>query len=181
MAKKKFSRLSVMLEARDRMSKPMQTAAKSSQILSGKVKNLSNTLNRSRSSVVNASVQQRVLAERYRQLGWSVKQTDEKLKVSTRIFRALPAPIRMAAYTIEGYSRALVHMITQNTLAKITTKVLTGTFKGLYNAAWNIGNAVAIAAKAMWNFSRAGALVKFIAQPFFLAAKGAKLLAQGIS
>lgn len=180
MAKKKFSRLSVMLEARDRMSGPMQKAARSSQALSGSVKNLSQTLNKSKSSVVNASVQQRVLAERYRQLGWSVKQTDEKLKMSTKLFRSLPAPIRMAAYTIEGYTKALVHMITQNTLAKITTKVLTVTFKGLYNAAWNIGNAVGMAAKALWDFSRAGKVIKFIAQPFHLAAQGAKLLAQNM-
>jgi len=111
MAKKKFSRLSVMLEAKDRMSKPMQNAANASKKLQNNIKQLSSSLDKSRSSVVNASVANRVLAEKYQDLGKKMTQTDEKIKRSTRLFQALPKPIKMAAYTIEGYTRALYDLV----------------------------------------------------------------------
>lgn len=165
-----------MLEARDRMSRPLQQAARSSQNLQNRVTRLSGALNRSRSSVVNASVSARILSERYRELGRRIAGADEKVKTSVKLFRSLPAPIRLAAYTLEGYAKALYNVIAKNTLARITTKVLVTSFRTLYTVTWNLTNYLKQAVKAMWNFSKLGYVVKGLVYPFKMAALGAKTL-----
>lgn len=179
-AQKKFSRLSILLEARDRMTRPIQQAARASQNLQSRVTQLSNTLNKSKSSIVNASLSNRILAERYRELGQRIGVTDEKLKTSIKLFRALPAPIRLAAYSLESYVKAAYNVITQNTLVRLTTKALALTFKTLYTVTWNLTYYLKRAVKALWDFSKVGELIKFITTPFKIAANNAKIFGQNI-
>jgi phage-related protein len=162
------------------MTRPIQQAARASQNLQSRVAQLSNALNKSKSSVANASASNRILAERYRELGQRIGVTDEKLKTSIKLFRALPAPIRLAAYSLEGYAKALYNTVAKNTLVRITTKALTTTFKTLYTVTWNLTYYLKRAAKALWDFSRASKLIKFIATPFKLAAHNAKIFGQNM-
>lgn len=168
------------MEARDRMTRPIQQAARASQNLQSRVTQLSNTLNKSKSSIANASLSNRILAERYRELGQRIGVADEKLKTSIKLFRALPAPIRLAAYSLESYVKAAYNAVTKNTLVKLTTKALTTTFKTLYTVTWNLTYNLKRAVKALWDFSNAGKLIKFIAAPFKLAAHNAKIFGQNI-
>ena len=177
MAQKRFSRLSVMLEARDRMSRPMQSAARASQNLQSRVTKLSGALNKSKSSVANASVANRILAEKYRELGMRIGATDQKLKSSSKIFRSLPAVVRLAAYSMEGYAKSLVNVISKNSLVRITTKLITSSFKTLYTVTWNLSYYLKRATKALWDFTRLGKVVNLLAMPFKAAANGAKKLA----
>jgi hypothetical protein len=165
-----------MLEARDRMSRPLQQAARASQNLQGRVTQLSRSLNSSRSSINNATVANRVLAERYRELGRRIGATDEQVRLSVRLFRQLPAPIRLAAYSIEGYARALKLAITQNILVRTTTKLVTTAFKALYAVTWNLTHYLGLAVRKLWEFSRVGKVLKLMWAPFKLAGQGAKYL-----
>lgn len=169
-----------MLDAKDRMSRPLLSAARASQQLSGRVERLTNTLNSSRSSVVNASVANRILGERYRELGRRIAGADEQVKISTRLFRALPAPIRLAAYVVEGYAKAMWKATTQNVLARTATKLLVGSFKLLRIAVSNISWDIERVVKAMWKFSRLGKVVSLMVWPFKMVAQGAKLAANAI-
>lgn len=180
MAKKKFSRLSVMLEAKDRMSKPMQNAANSSKKLQNSVKQLGSSLDKSRNSVVNASVANRVLAEKYQDLGKKMTQTDEKIKRSTRLFQSLPKPIKMAAYTVEGYSRALYDLVQKSTLARISTKILSTTLKMTAHYISNVTDKLKLATSRLWDFSRAAKIIKAIQHPFKVTALHAKNLAENL-
>lgn len=166
MAKKKFSRLSILLEARDKMSGPLTQAANASKTLQNRVSQLSNGLNRSRNSVVNANNANRLLADGYRELGRRISVADEKVKISTRLFRALPAPIKLAAYTLEGYSKALYRMVTANVIARTSTKMFKLAMAGALNTTDYFANAVKRAASAMYVLSGAQKVVKGIALPF---------------
>lgn len=155
MAQKKFSRLSVLLEARDRMSRPMMDAARSSQRLQNSVRGLNNTMRNSAdgarrlassngqlyntfSQVANGSVrasqQTRILANAYRQLGNQIGANTNQMRLSSRMFNMLPRPIRMAAYSIEYYGNSLYRMVAQSALARASTKLLTLAFAPLGNA-----------------------------------------------
>lgn len=162
------------------MTRPIQQAARASQNLQNRVSQLSNTLNKSKSSVANASVANRILAEKYRELGQRIGVTDEKVKMSVKLFRMLPEPIRIATYSLEGMAKALVNVVGKNTLVRITGKVLTTTFKTLNTVTWNLTYYLKQAVKALWDFSKVGELIKFIATPFKIAANNAKIFGQNI-
>jgi hypothetical protein len=180
MAQKKFSRLSIMLEARDKMTKPLQQASKASQGLQSRVNQLSNALNKSRNSVVNATVSQRILADKYKELARQVGVTDNKVKMSKKLFDKLPATFKLAAYSIEGYGKSLYNVITQNILAKTTTKVLSLSMTALYNTTSLLSSGLTKATKWLWNFSRAGKIVKTLAAPFKLISNEVKTLGNNI-
>jgi len=174
LAKKKFSRLSILLEARDKMSGPLQRAARASTGLSTNVKKLDSSLTKSKNSVMQNSVASRVLAEKYRQLSGRISGTNDKLKLSTRLFMALPSSVRMAAYSIEGFAKALIHAGHESLLVRTATKILTSSLGKLYTVTWNVANSLSLATKALWNFSRAGLLVKALTAPFKTLSLAAK-------
>jgi hypothetical protein len=163
MAQKKFSRLSIMLEARDRMSGPMQHAARASQNLQNRVTQLGGALNRSRNSVVNASTANRILAERYRELGRRIAGADEQVKLSTRLFRGLPAPIRLAAYAVEGYAKAIWKASTNNALIRATTAMVTTGFKTMRLALLGVASVSKFIGRLAMDFTILGPAVKLVA------------------
>lgn len=150
MATKRFSRLSIMLEARDSMSGPLKQAANAAQTLQGRVSSMTSSLNRSKNDIVNATVSSRMLADSYRQLAERLGATSEKVNVFTRAFRALPDSMRQAIYTLEGWGNAIKSMVTQNILVQSSIKVLSTTFNGLRAAISNI----------TWDIQRGGQAFK---------------------
>ena len=169
-----------MLEARDRMSRPLQQAARASQGLQSRVESLSRTLNSSRNSVQNAAVANRILAERYRELGQRIGVADEQVKLSVKLFRMLPAPIRLAAYTIEGYVKALRNAVTQNAIVKVSTNLLTLSFKALSAAAYNLGYYATNAIKKLGEITRLNKVFESLKRQLDLVKIGVKMFSQNL-
>lgn len=132
MAQKKFSRLSVLLEARDKMSSTFIKAANSSERLSQKIRQLDNSVSKSKSSVVNAHVQTRVLQDGYRQLAQQLGQTSEKTNIFANIFDKLPKKVKLAAYYLEGYYKSLkIISVPMDYLVSKTAQFATTTLKAI--------------------------------------------------
>lgn len=165
MAKKKFSRLSVMLEARDRMSNVFKKAANSSDQLSKKINSLNETVNKSRSTFVRASVQNRVLNDGYRQIAKTLGQTTNETNIFIRTFDKLPERVKIALYYTEAYTKALNNLLFKNRLVTTTTRMLTTVFKYTGIALWNISYAAQMAAKNFFNMTKAGKLLKLLVSP----------------
>jgi hypothetical protein len=154
MATKRFSRLSIMLEAQDGMSRPLQNAARASQELQSRLGNLGNAFTRNGNSIRNASVQQRILSEQYQQLGQRIGGATNQVGMFARAFQSLPAPLRVFAYEVEGIAKAIYSFATQNRLAQASAKVLTTTFNGLRAAVSNVTWDIQRGSSALFNWFR---------------------------
>lgn len=178
MAMKKFSRLSILLEAKDKMSRVFNNASNSSRNLGRRIDELSGSTDRNRNSIAKNIAKQRILSDKYRELARTLGQTNEKSGILLRTFDKMPKSIRYAAYYIEGYTRQLGHLILKNRLATTTFKVVTNTFKYTGIALWNIADGARVAARGLYNMSGAAKLVRFISDPIKNAAARTMQLAK---
>lgn len=134
MAKKKFSRLSVLLEAKDRMSGAFQKAAVTADKLKENVKKLSSSLDKSKNSTSSASRSTKELADKYKEIATRLGQVDEKVKKTTQIFNSLPKPIKLAALAAKQFGNAIIDAAkSTNTYTGIQMKI-TGVKKSLQAA-----------------------------------------------
>lgn len=176
MAGKKFSRLSILLEAKDKMSGPLNKAANASAKLQNKVDSLDKEFKKSRNGMVSAAKSTRLLADKYRELGQRLGVTDGKVKKSTELFRKLPQPIKNAAYSLEGWAKAVSHTYRNSMILSAGGKAVSYTFKTIQFHAKNMANSIAAAGNKMLNFAKNTKVFSFLKTSIGLSRVAAHLL-----
>lgn len=168
MAQKKFSRLSVMLEAKDRMSKPILNAARASQNLQRKVKTLSGELNKSKNSTANAVNQTKILNEKYKELARSLGQNVESVKRFSAAFDKLPKPIKAAINNLRAFSKVMLDSVKNTKLYKTAADSLSNTL-GKLKKSFNSTKEIAKQTSAYKTMAKAMNTVKTKARETALA------------
>lgn len=104
MATKKFSRLSVMLEATDRMSRPLQQAAKGADTFRKNILKVEESVNHTDNSFKRASEETKILADNYKILAERLGQSSEQAKESSLIYKLMPDYMKKAADAAKQFS-----------------------------------------------------------------------------
>lgn len=165
MAQKKFSRLSILLEARDKMSNVFRRNAEASERLSNRINRLDREMNGNRQSMIRTIAQQRLLGESTARLSSWIDRSTNKTNIMRKAFLLLPKPIRMTVYYIEGTVRALGNLIFRNKLAVLSAKTLRNTFKYAGLSLLVFARAVQLAVYNLGKFSGINKVLKLMFNP----------------
>jgi hypothetical protein len=181
MASKKFSRLSILLEARDKMTNTLNNASRASQSLAGKVNKLSDTFEKNKGKISDTVTQQKILANGYAQLGKRLGVTQESVKQINRAMDKAPNAMKKSALGVKVYNKSLLETIANTRIGKATNNLYNDSMSKLRIGTKMTANSLTSATKWMWNFSRAGKAVSYISPPFKALGNEIKMVARNTS